>query len=69
MPERFAGGFDLEAIEAMNLAFDKACDALGLARTHDPVTQSLAELVVDQARTGERDPDRLCAMTLAALRR
>jgi hypothetical protein len=52
----------------MNRAFDKACDALGLARTHDGVTESLARMIVEHARTGERDPDKLCALTLRALR-
>lgn len=69
MPERFSDGFDLEAVRALNLAFDKACDALGLARTHDAITLSLARIIVEQARGGERDPDTLCAMALEALQR
>lgn len=68
MPGRYAEGFDPEAMKALDLAFDKACDALGLARTHDAVTETLARVVVEQARSGERDPDTLCAMTLSALR-
>jgi hypothetical protein len=51
----------------MGVAFDKACDALGLARTHDAVTERLAKMIVEQARTGERDPDKICEMTLRAL--
>jgi hypothetical protein len=53
----------------MHLAFDKACEALGLAKTHDSVTERLARMIVQQAHTGERDPDKLCAMTLRALGR
>lgn len=33
MPQRFSNGFDPKTVEAMMAAFDKACDALGLART------------------------------------
>jgi hypothetical protein len=69
VPERFLdGSFGPEDTRVMNIAFDKACDALGLAKTHDGVTESLARMIVQQADTGERDPDKLCALTLAALR-
>ena len=67
MSERFAGKFDPDAVRAMTIAFDKACKELGLANTQDGATDSLAKLVVEQARTGERDPDTLCAMTLEAI--
>jgi len=68
MPERFTdGSFGVEDMRAMNAAFDQACEALGLSNTHDSVTQRLARAVVEQARGGERDPDKLCAMTLRAL--
>ena len=67
MPERFAGSFDPDAVRAMTIAFDKACKELGLANTRDGGTDSLAKMVVEQARTGERDPVKLCAMTLEAI--
>ena len=67
MPERFAAAFDPPAVKAMMAAFDKACEALGLAKTHDSVTETLARTIVAQASTGERDPDKLCEMTLRAL--
>src|SRR5262245_34411704 len=69
VPKRFGDTFDPAAVEAMMVAFDKVCDALGLARTEDSVTESLAKMIVQQARTGERDPDRLYALTMAALKR
>lgn len=69
MPQRFSDGFDPETVKAMMTAFDKACDALRLARTHDKATEALARKIVEQARTGERDPDKLCEMTLRALAR
>jgi hypothetical protein len=67
MPQRFSDGFAPEVVKAMMAAFDKACDALGLTRTHDGATEFLAKMIVKQARTGERNPDKLCEMTLRAL--
>ena len=67
MPQRFAEGFDPEAVKAMMVAFDQACDRLGLARTHDVLTERLAKAIVSAARTGERDPDNLRAMALRSL--
>jgi hypothetical protein len=67
MPQRFAGSFDPDGVRAMTAAFDKACEALGLAKTHDAVTENLAKMIVAQAQAGERDPDKLCALTLQAL--
>ena len=69
MPKRFAQSFDPAAVEAMMVAFDRACDALGLAKTNEAATEHLAKMIVEQARTGERDPYKLCALTLAALKR
>jgi len=69
MPKRFAEAFDPPAVAAMMMAFDKACDALGLPRRHDALTEELAKTIVAQARTGELNPDKLCALALAALRR
>jgi hypothetical protein len=57
MPERFVDeSFGPDDIKAMNLAFDKACEALGLAKTHDGVTEKLAKMIVEQARTGSAIP-------------
>jgi hypothetical protein len=48
-------------------AFDQACDRLGIERTHDVLTERPAEVIVAAAHTGERDPEKLCAMALRAL--
>jgi hypothetical protein len=70
MPKRFADrSFDPGAIKAMMDAFGKACAVLGLVDREDYITESLAKMIVEQARSGERNPDRLCAMTLDALKR
>ena len=67
MPKRFADGFDPGAVQAMMTAFDRACSVLGLVDRNDAITEKLAKIVVEQARSGERDPDKLCALALHAL--
>ena len=67
MLQSFADGSDPETVRAMTVAFDKVRDALRVPPTHDALTEQLAKLVTEQARTGERDPDKLCQMTLRAL--
>jgi hypothetical protein len=70
MPTRFADdSFDPGAVKAMMAAFDRACQVLGLVDRSDPLTENLAKIVVQQARSGERDPDKLCAMALKAVGR
>jgi hypothetical protein len=68
VPKRFSESFDPDAVRVMMAAFDKACEALGLVDRNDPIiTETVAKTIVEQARTGERDPDKLCALTLRAL--
>jgi hypothetical protein len=51
-----------ELMEAIRLAFHKACEALQLSDKDDVATR-----IVELAKTGERDPDRLCSHVLDAL--
>jgi hypothetical protein len=67
MPERFADGFDPATVKAMMAAFDQACERLGLAPTNDALTERLAKAIVEAARNGERDPDKLRATALRSL--
>jgi hypothetical protein len=59
--------FDPEDLHALALAFDKTCHALGSKRFGLDLPSRIAIAIVDLARRGERDPDRLCALTLNAL--
>ena len=61
MPKRFSESFDPDSVRAMMAAFDKACEMLGL--TYGPNADAVARAIVAQARTGERDPHKLCALT------
>jgi hypothetical protein len=69
MPQRFAKGFDPAVVKAMMDAFDQACDRLGIERTHDEETVRLATAIVAAAESGERDPNKLCAIALRSLAR
>jgi hypothetical protein len=60
--------FDPESMRAIGLAFDKACQALGLRAQPDPtITRPIAEKIIEFARRGERDPDQLSRLTVRAL--
>jgi hypothetical protein len=52
--------FDAQAIDEMSLAFDTACDELGLVKSiHDPATSLLADKIIEVAQRGVHDPDLL----------
>ena len=57
--------FEPEATKAMGVAFEKACRTLGLALTPDPVTASVAKVIVALAEAGETDAERLYEGALA----
>jgi hypothetical protein len=40
---------------------------LGLVDRSDPLTYEVAKLIIEFAKQGERDPERLCALTLQQL--
>jgi hypothetical protein len=57
---------DPERIEAMRAAFHRVCDVLQLdCGTEDRMTERIVMKIVELAKTGERDPERLCIDTLA----
>ena len=58
--------FDPEHIEAMRKAFDVACARLELfIGTGDHRTELVARRIIELARAGERDANRLAACVLA----
>ena len=52
--------FDPETIRVMGLAFEMALVALRLADRGDLANEVLARKVMELAKAGERDPERLC---------
>jgi hypothetical protein len=51
--------FGPEQTRAMAVAFEKACESLGLTDTSDRLTDIVACKIIDTARTGETDAVRL----------
>ena len=57
--------FQPEQIEAMHTAYERACAAMGLKRKATIVTERVAVKIVDLARAGEFDADKLTDLVLA----
>ena len=55
----FAGSFDPEDTHAMGVAFEQACQSLGIADKAAPMAKALAITIIDAGMTGERDAVRL----------
>ncbi|HYW60976.1 MAG TPA: hypothetical protein VE909_10650 [Xanthobacteraceae bacterium] len=51
--------FGPETTQAMGLAFEKACQQLGLRLTQDPATETVAKVIIELAEGGVSDPERL----------
>lgn len=51
--------FDAEQLRAMGVAFEHACQTLGLTDTGDRLVEIVAAKIVETARAGESDPVRL----------
>ena len=56
--------FDPELIHAMGIAFQTVCRELRLSEKSDAATELVATKIIHFARTGERDPQRLCRAVL-----
>ena len=61
--------FEPEDVDALVKAFEAACAELQLAKLDDPFRQLVAEKVIECARSGERDPERLCKKVLSVIKR
>ena len=61
--------FEPEAVHAMSIAFEKACETLGLSHTQDAATEIVAKVIIALAEGGESDPERLYQGALVHLGR
>jgi hypothetical protein len=59
--------FQPDEVKAMAKAFEASRAALGLSNREEAFRKLLARKVVECARTGERDPERLCKLVLLEL--
>jgi hypothetical protein len=57
-----------DLMKAMRAAFYRVCDVLQLScDREDPLTEVVVTKIVDLAKKGERDPEKLCFTVLAEL--
>ena len=61
------GAFDPEEVKSMGAAYEQALVDLGLNDRNDPLTDIVARLIIDVARTGEKDPTVISALALRRL--
>ena len=60
-------GLESDAVIAVLVAFERVREALGLADRTDPLTMIVANKLIELAKAGERDPQRLYELTLRAI--
>ena len=60
--------FDDATVNSMTTAYEDILRELGLADRFDPITQIIAEKIIQRARSGERDPVRFRDSVLEELR-
>jgi hypothetical protein len=58
--------FDAETRRLMGLAFESALQARRIWGVLDPPREAIAKAIIDLAKGGERDPERLCDAALKA---
>jgi hypothetical protein len=56
--------FGPEEIKRMTDAYERALVFLDLKDRNDPLTESIAKLIVEAAQTGEKDPETICTNAL-----
>ena len=60
--------FDSEARRIIGIAFEMTRAALRVSNQDDLAPEIIAKTIIEFARAGERDPERLCDQALANLR-
>jgi hypothetical protein len=59
--------FGPEDVAKMSAALEATLGKLGLVDRSDPATWAVAKLIIEFAKVGERDPERLSTMALQQL--
>jgi hypothetical protein len=63
----YRSAFGPEDIANLAAAFEAALSKLGLADRKGPMTMTVAKLIIELAKNGERDPKKLCDDALKLL--
>lgn len=59
--------FDQEQIDVMTAAYEAALKLLHLVDRHDPVTELLAQKIIEITRSGEDRPEHICSRAIREL--
>jgi hypothetical protein len=59
--------FDAEPIRVMGIAFECARSVLHVFPSDEALSEAVAAKIIERARTGERDAEKLCDFAIAAL--
>ena len=59
--------FDAETVRLMGIAYEMALVALLQRRREDQLREAAAHKIIELAKAGERDPERLCEGALKAI--
>jgi hypothetical protein len=60
--------FGPEDTERLSAAYEEALHLLQLSDRTDPITQIVAERIIEAAKTGVREPSQLCQLAIKDLR-
>jgi hypothetical protein len=66
---RRQSSFEPEEVAMLGKVLEDVLQTLGLVNREDPLTVMVAKSLVEYARTGIRDPDRLKALTIQSFTR
>jgi hypothetical protein len=56
--------FEPEDVKRMSEAYERALIQLGLTDRNDPLTETVAKLIVEIAQTGVKDPEMICDLAI-----
>jgi hypothetical protein len=59
--------FSPEEAVVLATAFETCLTKLGLTDRNDPATMTVAKVIIELAKEGERDPEQLCALAMKRL--
>jgi hypothetical protein len=60
--------FDPETTRVMGIAFEMTRAALRISNQDELAPETIAKIIIEFAKSGERDPERLCVQALAGFR-
>lgn len=60
--------FEPEEIERLSTAYEEALRLLQLSDRNDPITEIVAERIIQTAQTGVREPAQICKLAIKDLR-